>query len=169
MSVQARPPSRRWMWTKTPSDYNLCRVPSTSPTRRARPQPSGTSNAHPVSAPTSEEMHTGPHGGAQLYWCSPPHPYPFLPCLHTTTAKHIQGYRLQALTQGMEMANSYLSSLNITTPEYLNTSPTLLPTLDGASIISHLRKDTSSQLTSFVISMAHPRAYAMLATIETPI
>jgi len=84
---------------------------------------------------------------------------------HTTT----QGYLLQALTQGMDMANSYLSSLKITTPDYLNTSPTLLPTLDGAYIISHLRKDTSSQLTSFVISFAHPQAYAMLAIIETPI
>jgi len=69
----------------------------------------------------------------------------------------------------MEMANSYLSSLNIITPEYLSTSPTLLHTPDGAYIISHLRKDTSSQLTNFVISLAHPQAYAMLATIETPI
>jgi hypothetical protein len=69
----------------------------------------------------------------------------------------------------MEMANSYLSSLTITAPEYLNTTPTLLPTPDGAYIISHLRKDTSSQLTSFVISLAHPQAYAMMATIDTPI
>jgi len=84
---------------------------------------------------------------------------------HTTT----QGYLLQTLTHGMEMANSYLSSLDITTPEHLNTSPTLLPTPDGAYIISHLRKNTSSQLTNFVISLAHPQAYAMLATIETPI
>jgi hypothetical protein len=52
----------------------------------------------------------------------------------------------------METTNSYLSSLNITTPEDLNTSPTLLPTPDGANIISHRRKNTSSQLTSFVIS-----------------
>jgi hypothetical protein len=69
----------------------------------------------------------------------------------------------------MEMANSYLSSLNITTPDSLHTSPALHPTLDGAYIISHLRKDTSSQLTSFVISLAQPHAYAMLATIETHI
>jgi len=68
----------------------------------------------------------------------------------------------------MEMANSYLPSLSITPPEYLNTSPTLLPTPDGAYNIFHLRKDTSSQLTSFVISLAHPQAYAMLATIDTP-
>ena len=55
-----------------------------------------------------------------------------------------QGYMLQALTQGMDMANSYLSSLTITTPEDLKAPPTLLPTPDGAYIISHLRKDTSS-------------------------
>jgi len=69
----------------------------------------------------------------------------------------------------MEVAKSYLSSLNIITPEYLNTSPTLLPTPDGAYIISLLRKDTSSQLTSFVISLAHLQAYAMMATIDTQI
>jgi hypothetical protein len=69
----------------------------------------------------------------------------------------------------MEMAISYLSSYNITTPEHLNTSPTLLPTPDGAYIFSHLRKDNSSQLTNIVISLAHPQAYAIIATIETPI
>jgi hypothetical protein len=36
-------------------------------------------------------------------------------------------------------------------------------------MISHLRKDTSSHLTNFVISVAHPQAYALLATIDTPI
>jgi hypothetical protein len=69
----------------------------------------------------------------------------------------------------MEMANSYLSSLDITTLDYLNTPPTLLPTPYGAYIIPHLRKDTPSQVTSFVISLAHPQAYTMLATIDTPI
>ena len=39
-----------------------------------------------------------------------------------------QGSLLQALTHGMEMANSDLSSFDITTPDYLNTPPTLLPT-----------------------------------------
>jgi len=63
----------------------------------------------------------------------------------------------------------YLSSLTITTPEYLNTTPTLLPTPDGAYIISHLRKEISTQQTIFVISLANPRAHAMLATIDTPI
>ncbi len=80
-----------------------------------------------------------------------------------------QGYLHQALTHGMEMAVSYLASLTVITPDYLSTSPTLQPTPDGAYIISHVRKDTSSQLTNFVISLAHPQSYAMMATIDTPI
>ena len=67
------------------------------------------------------------------------------------------------------MAISYLPSIKVVTPEYLSTTPALLPTPVGAYIVSHLRKDTSSQLTNFVISLAHPHAYAMLATIDTPI
>jgi hypothetical protein len=80
-----------------------------------------------------------------------------------------QGYLHQALAQGMEMAISFLSSLAVVTPDFLTTPPTLQPTPDGAYIISHVRKDNSSQLTNFVISLAHPQAYAMLATIDTPI
>jgi hypothetical protein len=80
-----------------------------------------------------------------------------------------QGYLHQALTKGMEMAISFLASITVATPDYLSTTPTLQPTPDGAYIISHVRKDNSSQLTNFVISLAHPQAYAMLATIDTPI
>ena len=67
------------------------------------------------------------------------------------------------------MAISYLTSINVVTPEYLTITPTLLPTPDGAYIISHLHKDTSSQLTNFVISLAHPKAYAMLVVIDKSI
>ena len=44
----------------------------------------------------------------------------------------------------MEMAISFLASLTVVTHDYLITSPTLLPTPDGAYIISHVRKDNSS-------------------------
>jgi hypothetical protein len=80
-----------------------------------------------------------------------------------------QEYLHQALTQSMEMAISFLASLTVDTHEYHGTSPALLPTPYGAYIISHVRKDNSSQLTNFVISLSHPQAYAMLATIDTPI
>jgi hypothetical protein len=69
----------------------------------------------------------------------------------------------------MEMVTSFLASLTVVTPDYLITSPTLQPTPEGEYIISHVRKDKSSQLTNFAISLAHPQAYAMLATIDTPI
>ena len=69
----------------------------------------------------------------------------------------------------MEMAVSFLTSLTVVTPDHLSAAPTLQPTQDGAYIISHVRKDNSSQLTNFVISLAHPQAYATLATIDTPI
>ena len=80
-----------------------------------------------------------------------------------------QGYLNQTLTQGMEMAVSFLASRTVVTPDHLSPSPTLQPTPNGAYIISHARKDNSSQLTNCVISLAHPQAYAMLATIDTPI
>ena len=67
------------------------------------------------------------------------------------------------------MAISFLASLTVVSPDYLSTSPTLQPTPNGAYIISNVRKDNSSQLTSFVISLARPQAYAMLAAIDTPI
>jgi hypothetical protein len=80
-----------------------------------------------------------------------------------------QGYLIQALLWGTATAISYLSSTNNITSEYATAPPTLIPTHDGAFIISHLRKDTSSQLTHFVISMASPHTYAMISTMDTPI
>jgi hypothetical protein len=39
----------------------------------------------------------------------------------------------------------------------------------GSFIISHLRKDTSTQLTNFVISITNPHTYAMISTMDTPV
>ena len=66
------------------------------------------------------------------------------------------------------MATSYLTPINIIPLEHLPTTHTFLPTPDGSYIISHLRKDTSSQMTNSVISKANLQAYAILATIDTP-
>jgi hypothetical protein len=79
-----------------------------------------------------------------------------------------QGYLIHALLEGITMATSYLSSTNTTISEYATAPPTLIPTPEGSYIISHLRKETSSQLTNFVISMANPHTYAMITTIDTP-
>ncbi len=66
------------------------------------------------------------------------------------------------------MATSYLTSSNNITSEYSSALPTLLPTPDNSYIILHLRKDTSTQLTNFAISLANPHTYAMITTLDTP-
>jgi hypothetical protein len=80
-----------------------------------------------------------------------------------------QGYLMQALLGGIATTISHLSSTNNITSEYAIATPTLIPTPDGPFIISHLRKETSSQLVSFVISMANPHTYAMIPTMDTPV
>ena len=67
------------------------------------------------------------------------------------------------------MAISFLTSLTVVTPDHLNATPTLQPTPYGAYITSHVRKDNSTQHTNFVISLTNPQAYAMLATLDTPV
>ncbi len=59
-----------------------------------------------------------------------------------------QEYLHQALTQGVEIAISFLASLSVVTPDCLSAPPTLQPTPDGAYIISHVRTDNSSVLTT---------------------
>jgi hypothetical protein len=67
-----------------------------------------------------------------------------IPSMSVHDPTNTQGYLHQALTQGMEMANSFLASLTLATPDHLNATPTLQPTPYGAYIISHVRKDHSS-------------------------
>ena len=67
-----------------------------------------------------------------------------------------QGYRIQALTGGIAIATSYLTSTNTTTTYHTTVVSSLLPTRGGSYIVSHLRKDTFSQLTNFGISMGNP-------------
>jgi hypothetical protein len=57
-----------------------------------------------------------------------------------------QGYLMQALLGSIAMATSYLSSNNNIASDYASAPPTLVPSPDGLYIISHLHKDTSSQL-----------------------
>jgi ribonuclease BN (tRNA processing enzyme) len=76
---------------------------------------------------------------------------------------------MQALLGGIVTAISYLSSTNNITSEYTTTPSTLIPTPDCSIIISHLHKDTSSQLTNFVISMANSHTYAIISTMDIPI
>jgi hypothetical protein len=67
------------------------------------------------------------------------------------------------------MATFYLTSTNTIVAKHTIASPSLLPTHDGSYIVSHLRKDTPSQLINFVISMANPHAYATISAMDTPV
>ena len=80
-----------------------------------------------------------------------------------------QGYLFQALMESLAMASFYLTSTSTITLKYTTALPALIPAPDESHIISHLREDTSSHLTNYVISMSNYRSYAMLATIDTPI
>ncbi len=92
-----------------------------------------------------------------------------IPCMSAHDPHIPQGYLIHALLEGITISTSYLSSTNTITPEYITAPPTLIPAPEGSYIISHLRKDTSSYLTNFVISMANPHTYAMITTIDTPV
>jgi hypothetical protein len=86
------------------------------------------------------------------------------------TDPHIpQGYLHHALTEGLKMATTFLDSTHTNTREYATTPPTLIAALDGSHILSHIRKDSSSQITNYVIFMANYNSYAMLATTDTPV
>jgi hypothetical protein len=55
------------------------------------------------------------------------------------------------------------------THTHTQTYPTLKQAPDGAYLLIHSKKDTSTQNTNFVITLAEPTAYAMLATLTDPI
>ena len=67
------------------------------------------------------------------------------------------------------MANTFLTSTHTTTHAHATTTPTLIATPYGFHIISHPRKDTSSQRTNHVISVENYHSYAMLAATDTPV
>ena len=92
-----------------------------------------------------------------------------LPSMSAQDPNTPQGYLMQALLGGIATVISHLSSINKITSKYATAMPTHIPTPDGSLVISHLRKDTSSQLTNLVVSMANPHTYAMISTMDTPV
>jgi len=75
---------------------------------------------------------------------------------------------MQALLGGIATATSYLFHQQYHIKIRYNTSYTHSTPYDPC-IISHLRKDTSSQLTNFVTFMTNPHTYAMIFTMDTPV
>ena len=67
------------------------------------------------------------------------------------------------------MGNAFLISTHINTHAHATATPTLIATPYGSHIASHLRRDTSSQLSNYVISVENYHSYAMLTTTDTPV
>jgi len=76
---------------------------------------------------------------------------------------------MQALDTWLSITISFLASANTLTHKHTTTTLSLAPTSYESHFISHLRKDTSTQLTNFVISIANMHAYTMLAALYYPI
>ena len=95
----------------------------------------------------------------RFFTLAPPLPYidPTNPTTPTT-------YLYDALLQSLAVGNAFLTAKHLITPPYRDATLTLKPAPDGSYILSHTKKDRSSQNTNFVISLTDPHAYALLAT-----
>ena len=82
---------------------------------------------------------------------------------------YTNGYLRLSVHQAKRTTEAFLSSIRELTTTHTQTYPTLKQAPDGAYILTHPKKDTSTQNTNFVIYLAEPTAYAMLATLTDPI
>jgi hypothetical protein len=128
-------------------DYNPVRLQSMPcALYLTHPDSQATTNRYLIRSPLLRSELRGDAYWAPWWWTSisvqSPTPLLHLPSMSVQNPHTAQGYLLRALTQGMKMAISYLTSINGITPEYLTTNPTLMLTRGGAHIISHLRKIT---------------------------
>ena len=78
-------------------------------------------------------------------------------------------YLKDALQQALHTSVAFLSSIRELQTAHTHATFNFRAAPDGAYIISHAKKDNSSQHTNFVISIEDPVAYAMLATHNDPI
>jgi len=78
-------------------------------------------------------------------------------------------YLMDALQQTLHTSTAFRSSIRELQTSHTHASYNLRTAPDGAYILSHAKKDSSTQLTNFVISIENLVAYAMLATQNGPI
>jgi len=82
---------------------------------------------------------------------------------------HTIGYLQLALQHAMTTAVAFLSSIAELQPIHTQSSTAFKQAPDGSYILPHQKKDTSTQITNYIISMAETTAYAMLSTLTDPI
>ena len=88
-----------------------------------------------------------------------------LPNMPDTNTKYTSGYLQLALQQAKTTARTFLSSLRELKNTHIQTTTTLKQVPDGSFILAHPKKDTSTQSTNYIISMAEPVTYAMMSTL----
>ena len=81
---------------------------------------------------------------------------------------YTSGYLQFALQQANTTTEAFLSSIRELKTAHTQSSTTLKQELDGSIILAHPKKDTLTQTTNYIISMAEPVTYAMFATPTDP-
>jgi hypothetical protein len=78
-------------------------------------------------------------------------------------------YLGEALKQALQATIAFLTSINELQATHSHSNILLRAVPDGAYILSHAKKDNSTQHTNFVVSIEDPVVYAMLANQNDPI
>ncbi len=90
-----------------------------------------------------------------------------IPSPNVTSPASPTGYLQTTLLKGLALGIDYLSSVGQTTEVMSTLQLELQAAPDGAYLISHNKKSTSTQHTNFIISLTNPTTYAILATMDT--
>ena len=73
------------------------------------------------------------------------------------------------MKQALQASIAFLTSIQELQAAHSQSNTLLRAAPDGAYILSHAKKDISTQNTNFVVSIENPAAYAMLTTQTDPI
>ena len=82
--------------------------------------------------------------------------------------RHTSGYLQLALQQAKTTTEAFLSSIRELKTAHTQSLTTLKQAPKGSFILTHPKKDTPTQTTNYIISMADPATYAMLAKLKDP-
>jgi hypothetical protein len=91
-----------------------------------------------------------------------------LPNMSDNNIGHTSGYLHLALQQAKTTTEAFLSSIRELKTAHTQSLTTLKQAPNGSFILTHPKKDTSTHATNYIISMADPATYAMMATLTNP-
>jgi hypothetical protein len=91
-----------------------------------------------------------------------------LPNMSDNNIGHTNGYLHLAIQQAKTTTEVFLSSIQELKTAHTQSLTTLKQAPNGSFILTHPKKDTSTQTTNYIISMADLATYVMLATLTYP-